>query len=235
MKKITVFVIVGVLLLIPMYAGAGLIGTGTLHMSYTNPTQRMVFPNMATADYYADYDAIYTLLGNGYTGEIFCVEDVYGTAKAVSYDFFTIDSSLNDHGVDANKYIRATWFANWFASQGTDPAKATAQVAIWEVVLESAETGYNLSSGNLQAIDGYMTAAQNLLDNQFASAVIDETWDDYAGNWMLAVSPPTGGGNIGLDKFQNYLVPRSVPEPATLLLLGTGLLGLAVLGRQRFK
>ena len=41
--------------------------------------------------------------------------------------------------------------------------------------------------------------------------------------------PTTGLSHV------SYFGPRSVPEPATMLLLGSGLLGLALFGRQRFK
>jgi hypothetical protein len=67
-----------------------------------------------------------------------------------------------------------------------------------------------------------------------------ETVDHYSNNWFNAngaidragfVDPQNGGKVLGIDL---YGVGTPVPEPGTLLIFSTGLLGL-LLGRRRIR
>ena len=59
-------------------------------------------------------------------------------------------------------------------------------------------------------------------------AIVDD------GNNILEIGDIAGLPTTGLSHV-SYFGPQSVPEPATMLLLGSGLLGLALFSRQRFK
>lgn len=222
MKKLLGILIFFLLLSYPICAFAGYLGWDQMNMDYSRPIQ---------GSYYADYDALidYGFLGRGSSKEeIFCVENATGNANTINYDFFTVDNSLESYGLtgeQTNALIAATWFANWF-TQGdqSDSRKAVAQTAIWLTI--KFEPGGSYDDAN-KLIAEYNTAA-------------DKDKVAYASNWLLAVSPSDGARGLELsieqgELFQNYLVPKPVPEPATMLLLGAGLIGLAGIGKKKLK
>jgi len=160
--------------------------------------------------YYLDYDGEVVHTSFGYTtglDEIFCVSGNDANSLEDDISFFTITPDLDTLIGDGtyNKLSKAAWIADHWTEWGTsDVIKGEAQKAVWAII------------GLMDILEGSGT--------DYDIYVKAQSINGYHTNmWYLADSA----------EYQDYLTPAPVPEPATMLLFGVGLCGLAFVGRKK--
>ena len=140
----------------------------------------------------------------------YCV-DIYHYAGSSEVTELPIDS-LN------NGDLVAFLFETYSEDVEDNIDAAALGVAIWEVIFETSD--------NFDVTDGYLSITGNSAVAQAANDLLSTLPDSYQTQWDMLV--------LHSDCKQDMIIPGSpIPEPATLMVISLGAVGLIIRRRRR--
>ena len=145
----------------------------------------------------------------------YCV-DLYNIIALGTYVYDAVITDIGDQNV---KYQKAAWLMD--RHTGISSSKnASLQLAIWKTLYDDDFTVTNWGSASQTMYESYI---DSLADFQLT---------DISSTYKYAALTFHYENGSFLD-IQDVIIRSPVPEPATLLLLGMGLLGIGAVGRKK--
>lgn len=171
--------------------------------------------------------------------DIFCVDFLH-TAKTTAYDaYFTkLGGPLtNTRSNNQAMYMKAAWLASQMKNYTTTTTadklqRANIHAAIWWIMAGQPTSVWN-GTGSASLASNYGNTGMNAwiasANANYGSINLDE-WTVVTDKCVTTTGNNGRGFNAADNCSQEFLVQNVVPEPATMILLATGLVATLLMG-----
>lgn len=157
-----------------------------------------------------------------------------------SYTLTTLSAEIgqtNYATLDATKVNQVNALLSAVSTGSVSATNATTsaalQVAIWEVIYQSGDGSYNVTSGNfyISPYNGDDISGVTADANQYLTYVTNGTWLPNSNDTVEMFLSGSGTDQNLIYLGVTGTTRQSVPEPASMALLASGLMGLGVMRR----